>query len=294
MTGDADPDTAGDIDRHDPADAFAALASETRVDVLRALADHPDDTVGFADLFERVDVPDSGNFSYHLGKLRGTFVEKTAAGYELTHAGRQVVGAIHAGRYTADGAVGPVSVDWDCLRCGGDLAVAYEDGRVEMTCVECNEGAAVAMPPGAVAQFDRGELPAAAAAWYHQRVRRLLDGFCADCGGRLDGELVGPPSENGPSVGVFECGHCGRAASVSGATIATFHPVTEGFLHEHGFDTTVQHPSQVWAELDESTVTVRTDDPLSLEVRFAHDGEAVSVTLGSDATVEAVDRRPVE
>lgn len=283
------------IERRDVAATFAVLGSEARVDVLSALADHPDDAVGFADLFDDVAVRDSGNFSYHLDELRGAFVRQTDAGYELTHAGRQVVGAIYAGRYTADGELTPVDVGWECLLCGGGMRVGYGDGCATMQCEDCGSGVRVPLPPGVLAQSGREEFPRVAAAWYHQRVRRTLDGFCADCAGRLNGELARPPGGTAddpePSLAEFSCQRCGRTATLSGATVATFHPVVEGFLHEHGFDTTERHPSQIWGELDDISVAVENESPLELSVRFAYDGETVVVALAHDTSVADVERQ---
>jgi hypothetical protein len=292
VTEDTDPVA---VETRDPAEVFGLLAAGARVDVLRALAAHPEDAVSFSALFDDVEaVGDSGNFSYHLEKLREAFVREADGGYVLTHAGRQVVGAIHAGSYTADAAVDPVDAGWDCQRCGGRMTVAYADGAASIECRDCGSGARIPLPPGTVDQVDRAAFPEAAAAWYHQRVRRTLDGFCADCSGRIDAELVSAPTADGPSFAEFSCPRCGRTATLSGATIATFHPVVEGFLVEHGFDTTARHPSQIWPELDDTSVSMRSRDPTALAFRFEHDGEAVSVDVAPDASVEAVDRFPVE
>jgi DNA-binding transcriptional ArsR family regulator len=80
----------------DPVEAFDALADETRLAILRALADHqrerPDDpALSFTELRKRAGVEDSGLFNYHLEKLLGRFVRDTGAGYELGYRGERVL-----------------------------------------------------------------------------------------------------------------------------------------------------------------------------------------------------------
>ncbi|MFC7139462.1 hypothetical protein ACFQMA_06365 [Halosimplex aquaticum] len=80
-------------ERADPAavsDTFTLLSNETRVRILAALADADEETVRFSDLRTRVDVTDSGQFNYHLDRLRGDLVAKTDDGYALTESGRAV------------------------------------------------------------------------------------------------------------------------------------------------------------------------------------------------------------
>jgi len=79
-----------------PEDAFSLVANETRMDVLKALweADGPR---SFSALRERVGVRDSGQFNYHLGKLVGHFVRKTADGYRLSLDDRELEIDCHDG-----------------------------------------------------------------------------------------------------------------------------------------------------------------------------------------------------
>jgi len=74
----------------DPADAFDVLGDETRLSILRALAD-AEEPLSFTRLRERCGVADSGRFSYHLRRLCEYFVRETERGYELGHAGSRVV-----------------------------------------------------------------------------------------------------------------------------------------------------------------------------------------------------------
>ncbi|MGQ5516099.1 winged helix-turn-helix domain-containing protein [Halococcus saccharolyticus] len=76
----------------DPTDALSALGNETRVAILRELAD-ADDTLSFSDLRDRVGIRDSGKFNYHLSELCAYFVRETESGYELGHAGTRVIDA---------------------------------------------------------------------------------------------------------------------------------------------------------------------------------------------------------
>jgi DNA-binding transcriptional ArsR family regulator len=86
-----------DLSELDLSGVFELLSDETRLGIVRELAAvNADETTGnsrsFSELRTRVGTRDSGQFNYHLGRLRGSLVEKTAAGYELTELGL-VVGA---------------------------------------------------------------------------------------------------------------------------------------------------------------------------------------------------------
>ncbi|QPV61769.1 helix-turn-helix transcriptional regulator [Halosimplex litoreum] len=76
----------------DPAEAFDVLGDQTRLSILRALAD-ADEPLSFTRLRERCGVADSGRFSYHLRRLCEYFVRETGDGYELGHAGSRVIAA---------------------------------------------------------------------------------------------------------------------------------------------------------------------------------------------------------
>lgn len=80
----------------DPTEAFDLLGDETRLAILRALADRqraaPDDpALSFTELREQAGVADSGLFNYHLNQLVDQFVRATDEGYELGYTGRQLV-----------------------------------------------------------------------------------------------------------------------------------------------------------------------------------------------------------
>ena len=76
-------------------ESLALLSDERRVAIVRELAAAgavPGSTVtiSFSELLERVGIRDSGQFNYHLGRLRGRFVDRTDDGYRLTPTGAAV------------------------------------------------------------------------------------------------------------------------------------------------------------------------------------------------------------
>jgi len=72
-----------------PDEAFALVADETRLGILRTLnqADRP---LAFSTLFERSEYDTRSNFSYHLDKLEGHFLSRTDGG---TPSGRRAAGS---------------------------------------------------------------------------------------------------------------------------------------------------------------------------------------------------------
>jgi hypothetical protein len=58
----------------DPERAFWLLSDETRINILEALWAASNEPLSFTALRARVGNPNSGQFNYHLGKLKGHFV----------------------------------------------------------------------------------------------------------------------------------------------------------------------------------------------------------------------------
>lgn len=94
------PESALDDAAADPSTLFALLSDDIRLAIVRelAMATEAGSAAGlsFSDLRCRVGVSDSGQFNYHLHRLRGRLVEKSDGGYVLTPAGRQAAVAIGA------------------------------------------------------------------------------------------------------------------------------------------------------------------------------------------------------
>ncbi|MFW5911149.1 MAG: winged helix-turn-helix domain-containing protein [Halolamina sp.] len=103
-----------------PTDALAVLGNETRVAILRTLAD-AEEPLPFSELRRRAEIHDAGRFNYHLSKLREYFVREIDGGYALREAGSRVVTAAGVAPRSSGGDVRSDSVDDDsdtCPVCG--------------------------------------------------------------------------------------------------------------------------------------------------------------------------------
>jgi DNA-binding transcriptional ArsR family regulator len=133
-------------------DAFETLDGGIRVEILRALAEHraasePTVELSFSELRERVGLRDSGQFNYHLDKLRGQFVAKSDEGYDLTPVGQQVASALLSGVYEQGTDHDPVELDDDCPVCDEPLSATYETGVLKVLC-PAEHGFSNTIPPG--------------------------------------------------------------------------------------------------------------------------------------------------
>ncbi|APW96600.1 transcriptional regulator [Halobiforma lacisalsi AJ5] len=109
----------------DPTDALEALGDETRLAILRTLAE-ADEPLPFSELRDRVGVRDSGRFNYHLSRLCEYFVRERTDGYELGHAGTRLIAtadaattdAAMAGAEGTDGTEPAAESNDGCPVCG--------------------------------------------------------------------------------------------------------------------------------------------------------------------------------
>jgi DNA-binding transcriptional ArsR family regulator len=187
----SDSDAEGGTDTAGTADAaFAAVADPTRVAILRALATAVRETgepaCRFSDLRKRAGVEDSGRFRYHLNRLRGHFVEQTAAGYQLTHAGGEMVAAILAGRYVDHGGTGPTELDSECSVCEAGVVGRYESGRIEVECEGGHPLLSWPLPPNAATDATVADLARLATSLVVHAVDLALQGVCSRCYGPVE------------------------------------------------------------------------------------------------------------
>jgi len=298
-----------------PAEAFALLGDDTRIEILQALADAVADEgepVAFSALYDRVDVDDSAHFNYHLKQLRDHFVRKVDDGYAFRTAGWKVVRAVFAGTFTGSADRGPFEAPGDCWHCEGDLRATYADERLTIACADCGRPT-VSYPfaPGGVADRDPEELLTA----FHHHVRHhyclAADGVCPECTGRVETHLTRDDGEPCPECLDRASVAAGDDASITGRDVTVHHvcqrcdthlrstvglnlldtaPVLS-FHAERGVDlSTEPFWTFDWTVSDERT-SVAGEDPLRLRVTAPVDGDAVAVTVDETLDVLDVDRR---
>lgn len=283
-------DEAVPVEHRTPGEVFGLLSNDLRVEIIQALgkARKP---LSFSVLREGVGERDSGKFNYHLRQLVGHFVSQGDDGYSLTIAGDQVYGAILSGAYTANAAVPPFEFDGPCPMCDHAVLVAeYADETAKTYCPDCGEWRnEFPFPPGTLDQFDRGELPFAFDRWMRATVTKFLQGFCGNCGGRIDARLErSPPDVTTPGRARFACGRCGDELRSSPTLPVLYQPATVSFFERHGTDV-LHDPSWRYYDADDDlTVEVSSDDPLTVQVSITLDGETLVATIGPGVTIEEI------
>lgn len=283
------PTIEGDGSGRTPEEAFKLLGHEIRLKILWVLWTAPDGSATFSEIQERIGVRDNGRLNYHRGKLTGHLIEPVpdGGGYRLRQAGRNVVRAIHAGSFTAEGSIDPTPIDGTCVHCDGRLALRYTDGEVTLFCDDCDRQVEkYPFPSGGLS--DR-EVPAVAiAADQHERVKINLAkrGVCPECGGHMDAELVpGSPDYFGHPVHVrHECRRCTFHPRQSLGEAVLDHPEVVTFFHERGRDIREIPRWTLDFCYDRGSVELLAEDPLRGTVDVSCGGDRLRVTIDADGT----------
>jgi hypothetical protein len=272
-------------------DALSAIAEESRIQILQALWETDERPVSFSQIRAETDISDSGKFNYHLGKLQPEFVRKRDKGYELTSAGRKVIGAAVSGTYTdSDASVAPVE-SGDCPNCDGVLETTYESGTVTVACRSCELVVTNGLlaPPVLAGTADTSALPRLFNRLLVNDIQRMNRGFCPLCGGQVEGSLLRETSGNeasgtdGPFVELL-CSACGFSTTQVAGAVALDHPAVIGFLYDHGVDI---RETPLW-ELDwlmGKSTAVTGEDPLQIEITIDQGDKQMNVTLDETLTV---------
>lgn len=295
-------------------DAFAALGSETRLQILQSLGEATD-PVPFSKLRERVGIQDSGQFNYHLDKLEGHFVRKTDDGYDLRRAGSRVIEAILSGAVTDAPVLDWTRVDQSCPFCGAAIRIRYHQETVEMFCLECpgtwgTEDSAyrgylgqLSLPPAGLRNRSTDEMCRAAWTWQHLKILAIAEGMCPSCSAAID-RRTSVCDAHDASEGL--CGECERRHAIqfhvdctncifdgAGTFSLCLAANTEllAFLTAHDINPIA--PSTISTSLratDDYEEVVRSTDPFEAQLTFAVDGDSLTLTVDDELSVVDVRR----
>ncbi|WP_436923819.1 ArsR/SmtB family transcription factor [Halosimplex amylolyticum] len=285
-----------DADAPDPSDAFGALGSETRLAVVRSLADDSPRT--FSALFDATDEDTSAGFAYHLRQLTDRFVrQRDDERYELTDAGRSVARALEAGTLTRSVDRDPIELDDDCPFCGeASLAATVADNVTAITCEHCESPLLrLSLPPSGYASRDAEDLPDALDAHHRRRIDSFGDGVCPACAGAVstgieaasvDDRATHGDEEPVPVQTAFECESCGAALRCPVALTLLDHPAVVSFYHDHDRDV---RDRPIWNVGSEWRERVVSRDPWCVVVSVRLDGDDLICYVAGDGRV--VDHR---
>ena len=240
------------------------------------------------------DAYQSGERGFFYVRLGESVVERDVplCGFVKNPASKRIVGALRAGRYTADVSIDPIDLDDPCPRCGGAIRVTYEDEHVRMQCEDCEDwGNQFTFPPGTIEQFDREALPEAFDRWLGTTIERTVAGFCPNCSGRLEGRLRRDDDRFQNVAATYGCDRCGDVAHMNPAALLFAHPAAVAFYHDHGIDVR-STPTWVIDRESDQTVEFVDDDPPRVRVGVTIDGERLVAMIDEEASVESVERTP--
>ena len=287
-------------DPHDPEEVFDKVASDVRVDIIKAFAQYwreevasgelPDRddlpiTLSFTEVFDRISIDDSGKFNYHLKKLLGSFVTTGPDDdYRLTMAGQAIAGSILSGAY-AGRELEPTRLDSGCPRCGDSLNAAYTDGRVTVTCQNEHRMLSTALPTGAIEGRSVIDLLALATQRQRHLFELLRSGACLFCYGSVSTTAGATDLVRGDEFGVEGvCTRCGQLFAGDFEMYLSTLPAFTSFYADHGLSPQSRYIWELRAEQDDREVTME-EQTGRVSYHVELEGETFLATIGTDATV---------
>lgn len=320
-------ETAAEASGSETAAGLKKLGNEARLGILLALWEvhtpfDADNTCSFSELYDRVGVNDSGNFTYHLDQLTGQYVKERDDGYELTDTGLNVVQAVISGTGLETERLPQTELDVACTRCGAPTAISYSDGYADHFCTSCDGNfgdafgddypagllASRPLPPAGLAHRSGEEVFAASHVRSIVSISSFVRGVCPTCSGAVDESIEVCETHNTEAGGLcsacgtrdevrvrYVCSVCKDAGSypVGAATYGL--PAVEAFLHDQGLGVreAVSDPESCTRVLERDRKkrhAVESWDPLRVRVTVPGRGADLHVRFNEDLDVVDVTR----
>lgn len=308
--------TSGDRPTLSPEEAFDVLGSEKRLEILRTLveAGRP---LTFSALLERVSTRDSGQFNYHLDKLKGHFIMKAEDGYVVREEGRRVIQAVLSGAITEHPVLQPTPIDEPCPHCDDRPVVAFHQGRVEQYCHGCTGHydheatsdeligsrqfgylGSYSLPPAGLRGRTANEVQQAALTWGTLEYLALASGLCPRCSAALarsadicegheaTSELCDQCGNRHVVQFQTRCSNCFFEQDGAFALALMANSDVLEFLLTHGINPV---KPQSYEEFDAALMDygeeVRSVDPLDASFTFTVDGDSLTLTVSDEHSV---------
>lgn len=301
-------------------EVFELLGNENRLGILLALweANEPfaeDNAVSFSELRDRVGMRDSGQFNYHLGKLEGHFVRRTADGYELRTAGKAVARALLAGMMTERPSLGPVPVDAGCPYCGSTIELYYADEQLTVRCTECRGSAGgkyprgtymcYSFPPAGLGDRSPVEVLEAARTFYDAKANSMVRGVCPECAGNVTTtiDICGDHATGDDGLceacdtcfrcwAEFCCDNCGYARrSALWYRVLSLPEVIAAYPESAALRDSVPFNTLAWENppyIDDVTEELLSRNPLRIRVTIRLEEHVLRVTVDDELNVDDV------
>lgn len=312
-----------------PEEAFSVLGNETRMEVLKLLGGS-NEPLSFSELFERVDYDTASNFTYHLDRLDGHFIQQTDDGYELTQRGNRVHQAVLSGAMTDSPRVEPAELDEECYHCGSNIWIDYRNQLAYIYCPGCDGNYGVpdselaerlgepdfaskfsvkAMnpcPPALVANRSPAEIHRTSVAWFHLEMLAWGHDLCPSCSGTLDAS-VDVCETHDASDGLCEvCGNLQAVDQTISCTNCTHskegmlsyrlfsNTAMLDFITDHGLNPIAPtSPETFWGYFTPYDEDIRSVEPFEARVTFAIGEDAITLTVDDELAVVEATRHEV-
>lgn len=295
----AEFDAHPEANKLNTADAFSLLGNPLRLDIIQALWEAGrGNPLPFSELYERVNISDTGKFNYHRQQLVPHYVRKSEDGYRLTQAGERVARAINAGTYSEYTEMENFDVRGACYDCDAtNLRGEYVGGRFRIDCRACdNRVLNVGVPPSAARGRDPAEFVCAYEEWSRTRVDQAKNGLCPICSGPMEPGLSKPIRDtlDIDVQAVFDCSVCDRRAVTSFGALALWHEDVQSLLREHDGSLVEQPYWAVEQVMTDRHATLISEDPFRYEVTFDLGNDVCSVTFDEELSIVDLSVDPVE
>lgn len=305
-------------------DAFKRLGNETRLGILLALweAYNPhaeDNSLPYSAILDRVDVRDSGQFSYHLNQLLGYFVEETDGGYQLRNSGLKTVQTVISGAGLEEESLDSTEIVLSCNRCGAPVELSYESEYLYHICTECegntgpnfNEDRPVGtlmrwdFNPSGLVNRSPAEIFVAGMIKALRDFGLLVRGLCPQCTGTVEGTLQiceDHRTRGGVACEVcgtrdeirvqYDCEVCKYGGSYPIDAVIYDHPAVIAFCYENDIEHTFDLDSpeacaRLWEHISARDHSLVSTEPVRIRVTVPGEGEHLQLTL--DESLDVID-----